>query len=101
MGELIAKGNTSERLSKKSKEATPKIPSGANILRKSVSTEVEEIENGFITTKNWDVKYEVKDDSGETRTDYCYFQKKYYTKEDPLVLKVASKDKSLADFFNE
>jgi hypothetical protein len=49
-----------ESISKRSKEGITKIPDGATILRKSVNTSVEEIENGFITTKSWDIKYEIK-----------------------------------------
>ena len=64
------------------------------------SNSVEEIENGFITTKSWDIKYEIKKEGeDDTRTDYVYFSKKWYTKEDPLVLKVTNK--SLADAFTE
>lgn len=89
-----------ESISKRSKEGVTKIPDGATILRKSVNTSVEEIENGFITTKSWDIKYEIKKEGeDDTRTDYVYFSKKWYTKEDPLVLKVTNK--SLADAFTE
>jgi len=96
----MAELEQTESISKRSKEGITKIPEGANILRKNVSTSVEEIENGFITTKNWDIKYEIKKEGeDDTRTDYAYFSKKWYTKEDPLVLKVTNK--SLADAFSE
>lgn len=79
---------------KKSKE----VPKGATILRKTVSTNTEEIENGWLITKNIDVKYSVGDPS-KGNTDYAYIVKKYYSKDDPLT--VTLNDKSLADEFND
>lgn len=70
-----------------------KIPSGAKIIGKDVRIEIEEIENGFLITKNYEIKYKIKDN-----IDWCYCTKKYYSKEDPL--QINTEDKSVAEFFN-
>lgn len=78
---------------KKNKE----VPVGAKILRKTVRVETEKIENGWLISKNFDVKYTMgKDDKGNS--DYAYYTKKYYSKEDPLEIKLT--DASLADEFS-
>lgn len=71
------------------------IPKGAKILSKDVSITVEEIENGFLVSKSSEVKYEY-----EKRTDYCYYTKKFFAKENPLDIDLSKiEDKSLADNF--
>ena len=52
---------------------------------------IEEIENGFITRKSYDVQYQI----GE-KVDYAYFTQKWYTKKNPMKLDIP-KEKSLAD----
>lgn len=61
-----------------SKESSS-IPEGAKILKKDVRIEVQEIENGFILSKNYDIKYQV---DGETNWDY--YCKKWFHKENPI-----------------
>ncbi len=70
------------------------VPKGAKIINKTVRTETEEIENGWLISKNFDVTYEEK---GERH--YAYFSKKWYSKVDPLTITV--NDKSLSDAFDE
>ena len=70
-----------------------KIPEGAKILEKEVRVEIEEIENGFLICKRYEIKFKVKDN-----IDWCYCTKKYYSKEDPLT--IDTENKSLADLFN-
>lgn len=70
------------------------IPKNAKILTKDTDVTVREIENGYIVTKRVEVKYQVGD-----RTEYDYSSKEYYSKTDPLEVKI--KDKSLAEAFDE
>lgn len=70
------------------------IPKGVKILSKDVSVTVEEIENGYLVSKSTEVKYEY-----EKKTDYSYNTKKYYSKENPLDIKLDNL--SLADKIDE
>lgn len=56
-----------------------KLPKGAKIVKKDYSIRVEEIENGFIVSKNYDIKYILGDES-----NYEYFTKKWYSEDNPL-----------------
>jgi hypothetical protein len=76
------------------------LPKGAIVLSKSITTRVEEIENGYLICKNIEYKYETGTGDAK-RTDWMYITKRWYTKEDPLEIKLNSKDKALADSFNE
>jgi len=91
--------NGSVRTEKVVKDNKTGLPAGAKILKKTVTTSVEEIENGFIITKSYDISYEKPEGDGETETGYTYYNKKWYTKEDPLTINI--KEKSLADAFSE
>ena len=73
------------------------IPKGARITRKSKTTSVEKIENGYIITENWDISYEYKEGK-ETRNDYKYITKKYYSKEDPVEF---TGSKALSELFED
>lgn len=84
------------RLTKSSKEIAKKIPEGATIIKTSSDVKVEEIENGFLITKETRTEFRPK---GKEYSDYQYDTKKYYSKEDPLEINVT--DKSLADAFEE
>lgn len=59
-----------------------KLPTGATIIEKKVSINVEEIENGFLINKSFDIKYEYPDGG----TDWAYVTKKLYNKKNPLKL---------------
>jgi hypothetical protein len=67
-------------------------PAGAKIISKTVRTETEEIENGWLISKNFDISYEYK---GEK--EWAYYSKKWYSKTDPLTIKL--NDEALADEF--
>lgn len=75
---------------KKSKEP----PSGAKIISEEITTSTEQIENGYLVCKNYNVKYEVK---GET--NWTYYSKKWFSKTDPLTITI--NDKSLSDAFDD
>ena len=79
-----------ESIAFESKERTS-LPAGATIIKKDVRTTVEEIENGFILKKNFDIKYTLG-----KNTDYLYYTKKVFSKENPIQIK---EDKMLADYF--
>lgn len=68
------------------------VPEGAEILKKETRVRVEKIENGYILTKNIEYKYQIDD-----RTDWAYVDKKFFSKTDPLQIKL--NNKSLADDF--
>jgi len=76
-------------------EKSQKPPKGAKIEEQTIRTETEEIENGWILSKNYDGRW--KDDKGDTH--YFYYSEKYYSKENPIEVKV--KDKALADKFED
>jgi hypothetical protein len=76
------------------------LPAGAKVLSKETSTRVEEIENGYLVIKNIEYRYETGS-GANTRTDWLSITKRWYTKEDPLEIKIKTKDKALADSFNE
>lgn len=75
----------------KGKDKT-KLPPGAVILKKSVSITVEEIENGYIMKKSFDIKYSLGKNN-----DYLYYTKKVYSEDNPIQIK---EDKNLADYFD-
>lgn len=85
MGELLK----SARLESK-KEF--KLPEGATIIKKDVTLSVEEIENGYILRKSYDIKW----NNEEGNSNYEYFSKCWYSKENPITVNMP-KDKSLAD----
>lgn len=76
-----------------SKEATKKLPAGAEVVSTSKTVEVEEIENGFLVTTREEIKYRKK---GQEYHDWMNNTTKYYSKEDPFV----ETDKQLADIFS-
>mgnify|MGYP000064824263 CR=1 FL=1 len=69
-----------------------KVPEGANIVKKTVNITVKQIENGYIVRKNYDVKYNLGDN-----TEYLYYTKEVYTKENPIKIE---EDKMLAEYFD-
>ena len=74
------------------KKDKTKLPAGAVVTKESVNVSVEEIENGFIVTKSFEINYTLKG-----RTDYMYYSKKAYFKENPIQIK---EDKMLASYFD-
>lgn len=86
------------RISSTTETKSDMPPEGAKITRQNVSTSTEQIENGWLITKNFDGKYTIKgekDDYGH----YYNYSKKWYSKDDPLT--VTLNDKTLSDAFNE
>lgn len=86
---------TTVRKDTKKEEIKP-IPKGASILSQNITTDVKEIENGYLITKRTETRYRLNKDSG---TDYHYEDRSWYSKEDPLTIN--TKDKALADAFEE
>lgn len=77
------------------KKAEVNLPEDAEILKKDVSVRVEEIENGFIVSKAYDIKYRLGDE-----TNYEYYTKRWYTEENPIDIDDDIEDElSLADKF--
>ena len=73
-----------------------KIPAGATIVSKTIRTETEKIENGWLISKNFDITYK---EPGAECNSYSYYTKKWYSKTEPLEVKIG--DKSLAEEFLE
>lgn len=69
------------RVTKNMQTIAEKIPKGSEILRKDVSISIEQISNGFITSKTYDIKYKTP---GSDNSDYCYHTDKFYTEENPI-----------------
>ena len=67
------------------------LPEGATIIKKSYNIRVEEIENGYIVCKSYDIEYQL-----DERKDYSYYNKKWYSKDNPLKI-IEPKEKSLAE----
>lgn len=76
-------------------EGEEKVPAGSEILSRSTSVDIEEIENGFIINKRTEVKYMAPK---KEYSDYCSYTKKWYSKTNPLTIN--SDDKELADLFD-
>lgn len=78
-------------------------PDGATILSKNVTTSTEEIENGYLITKSVNGYYEVGKGKSDIKTTsngerYYSYDKKWYSKTDPLTIKLDNK--SLAESFD-
>lgn len=81
-----------------SKNVRNKVPpSNSTIIEESVTTSIEEIQNGFLVTKNHSGRYKTKDtgDYGE----YFDYDKKWFSEKDPI--KIHINNKSVADAFYE
>jgi plasmid rolling circle replication initiator protein Rep len=91
---------TETSIRKVSKAENKQIPAGAKILSKENRVTVEEIENGFLICKSTDVRYTLGTGK-DAHTEYAYITKRWFSKEDPLEIKLNNKDKSLADAFND
>lgn len=70
---------------------TFKLPKGATVTSNSNRISVEEIENGYLLRKSYDITYTL---NGEK--NYEYFNKIWYSKENPIQINMP-KEKSLAD----
>ena len=86
---------TSIRKDVKKEEIKP-VPKDAQILSSNVTTDVEQIENGFIITKRTETKWKAK---GADYSDWTYENKKWYSEADPLTINLT--DKTLAEAFTE
>ena len=56
------------------------LPPNSSITKKSYNISVEEIENGFVIRKSYDIEYQ--NEMGEK--NYGYFTKKWYSKKNPM-----------------
>lgn len=93
----MMKKSSTTTTSSLTEEKKKEVPAGATIISRTVRTETEEIENGYLISKNYDVAYEEGKGDKKER-GYCYYTKKWYTKEDPLTIKI--NDKALAEEFD-
>lgn len=70
------------------------LPEGAEVIKKEVNIRVEEIENGFIVRKGYEIHWQ--DIAGEKHWDN--FDKKWYSKTNPITISTP-KDMNLSDNF--
>lgn len=68
-----------------------KMPEGAELISQTENITVREVENGFLLSKSYDVKYSK---GGENH--YDYYTREWYSKENPVKITLP-KEKSLAD----
>jgi len=77
-----------------------KLPKGVTVTKKDVTVTVEEIENGYIINKSYDIKWSKESDEGEINTGYEYFTKKWFSEKNPISIDEEFEDEiSLADKF--
>lgn len=74
---------------------TFELPKGATLLKSSHTLRVKEIENGFLITKDYEIEYKTNEKNSYSRHEY--YTKEWYSVENPISIKVNSKDKSLAE----
>lgn len=94
----MRKTSTSSTVSSEIKKES-KPPKGAEIIERTVKTETEEIENGYLITKSISGRYRPKDSPEDSYGNYFDYRKRWYSKEDPLTINLT--DKSLAEAFEE
>jgi hypothetical protein len=70
------------------------LPKGGEIINNEKRMRVEEIENGFLICNSYEIKWR----NVEGENQYEYFDKKWYSKENPITVKTP-KDVNLADNF--
>lgn len=75
-----------------------KPPAGAKIVRQTIRTETEKIENGYLITKHYDGRYKDKGEKGDNDHYFSYCEK-WYSEEDPLTITL--NDKALAEAFDD
>lgn len=94
--------STVSRLSTRTKTEPKVLPKGSKILTQTETVEVEEIENGFLLCKCFDIKYEYPNGDGKgMSTDYAYYTLKFYSKDNPISVKLENvPKKGLADVFD-
>lgn len=72
-----------------------KLPKGAEIVEKRVTTRVEQIENGYLIISEIELEYKTKE---KDYTQHKYLTKKLYSATNPIEINVEDKDKKyLAD----
>jgi len=71
---------------------TFELPQGATITKKDVSVVVEEIENGFLIRKTYDIKWT----TSEGNSNYEYFTKTWHSAKNPITIDMP-KEKTLAE----
>ena len=84
-------------ISYKEKGKDKKLPEGAKIIEKNLRIDVEEIENGFLVSKEYSIEYKLRDN-----IQHMWFTKKIYSKDNPLEgvdLDIDVEEESLADKF--
>jgi len=70
------------------------LPKGGTIISKEVRLNVEEIENGFLLRKSYDIKWTGPDSDG---SNYEYFTRTWFSKDNPIEINMPDDSKSLAD----
>jgi len=73
-------------------KTTFKLPEGTTIVKKTIRLTVEEIENGFIIRKSFDINYT----NAEGESKYEYITKKWFSKKNPIKIE-ESKEMPLED----
>jgi hypothetical protein len=70
------------------------LPKGGTIISKEVRLNVEEIENGFLLRKSYDIKWT---NAESENSNYEYFTRTWFSKDNPIEINMPEDSKSLAD----
>ncbi len=76
------------------KKEIVKLPANSEIINEDKDITVKEIENGFIISVRTEIKYKAK---GKDYTDYLYYTKEWFSKENPITIDTKMVEKSIAD----
>lgn len=95
---LSSKTKTSSTTRVKMETKDNKPPAGAKIIEQEITTETEEIENGWLVTKRYNGRY-IPKGSDDKYGNYYNYDMKWFSKEDPLTITV--NDKELAEAFDD
>jgi len=58
-----------------------KLPPGATVISKETRVSVEQIKNGFLLKKSYDIKWRAKDDDSN---NYDYYSETWFSTENPM-----------------
>lgn len=81
--------NTNIRLVKRQEN---NLPEGSTIISKDVNFSVEEIENGYLLVKTFEIRYSLND-----QTDYLHYSRKMFSEDNPIQI---NEEVMLADNFS-
>ena len=95
---MIRKTSTTTSSITEENKKNDKPPKGADIIEETIRITTEQIENGYLITKNFSGRYKEKGSNADSYGRYYDYNLKWYSEDDPLTITL--NDKSLAESFN-